>query len=151
MFPFSFHLPSSVLPWPPHFIVAVFYCLNSNRIPPPPKLPPVILHLTLALPPHTVITINVPVVYMARYVMVLRRATSLWEALEGVGPENRDFFGPWNGNRPKKVSIFRAHPSNAPSNDVVCLKTIKYKRHINNRYIGNLMYTSVVALLCVGM
>ncbi len=29
--------------------------------------------------------------------MVLRGATSLWEALEGVGPENRDFFGPWNG------------------------------------------------------
>ncbi len=29
--------------------------------------------------------------------MVLRGATSLWGALEGVGPENRDFFGPWNG------------------------------------------------------
>ncbi len=29
--------------------------------------------------------------------MVLRRATSLRGALEGVGPENRDFFGPWNG------------------------------------------------------
>jgi hypothetical protein len=40
------------------------------------------------------ITINVPVVYMARYAMVLRRATSLRGALEGVGPENRDFFGP---------------------------------------------------------
>jgi hypothetical protein len=41
-----------------------------------------------------VITINVTVVYMAQYVMVLRRATSLRGALEGVGPENRDFFGP---------------------------------------------------------
>ncbi len=40
------------------------------------------------------ITINVPVVFMARYVMILRGATSLREALEGVGPENRDFFGP---------------------------------------------------------
>jgi hypothetical protein len=40
------------------------------------------------------ITINVPVVFMARYVMVLRGATSLQGALEGVGPENRDFFGP---------------------------------------------------------
>ncbi len=29
--------------------------------------------------------------------MVLRGATSLRGALEGVGPENRDFFGPWNG------------------------------------------------------
>jgi hypothetical protein len=34
------------------------------------------------------ITINEPVVYMARYVMDLRRATSLLWALEGVGPEN---------------------------------------------------------------
>ncbi len=29
--------------------------------------------------------------------MILRGATSLRGALEGVGPENRDFFGPWNG------------------------------------------------------
>jgi hypothetical protein len=40
------------------------------------------------------ITINVPVVFMARYVMILRGATSLRGALEGVGPENRDFLGP---------------------------------------------------------
>ncbi len=40
------------------------------------------------------VTINVPVVFMAQYVMVLRSATSLRGALEGVGPENRDFFGP---------------------------------------------------------
>ncbi len=40
------------------------------------------------------ITINVPVVFMARYIMVLRCATSLQGALEGVDPENRDFFGP---------------------------------------------------------
>jgi hypothetical protein len=46
---------------------------------------------------HHILTINVPVVFMARYVMVLRGATSLRGALEGVGPENRDFFGPWNG------------------------------------------------------
>jgi hypothetical protein len=29
--------------------------------------------------------------------MILRGATSLRGALEGVGPENQDFFGPWNG------------------------------------------------------
>ncbi len=34
------------------------------------------------------LTINVPVVFMARCVMVLRSATSLRGALEGVGPEN---------------------------------------------------------------
>jgi hypothetical protein len=39
-----------------------------------------------------IITINVPVVIMAR--TVLRGATSLRGALEGVGPENGDFFGP---------------------------------------------------------
>jgi hypothetical protein len=39
-------------------------------------------------------TFNVPVVFMARYVMILGGATSLQGALEGVGPKNRDFFGP---------------------------------------------------------
>jgi hypothetical protein len=42
------------------------------------------------------------------YIMVLRGATSLLGALEGVGPENQDFFGP------KKVKIFRAHPFQCP-------------------------------------
>jgi hypothetical protein len=92
------------------------------------------------------ITINVPVVFMARYVMFLRGATSLRGALEGVGPENEISRVPFG---PKKVEIFRAHPFNAPSNDVAHLKTIKYKRHKNNSYIGNFMYTSVVVLLCV--
>ncbi len=41
-----------------------------------------------------IITINVPVVSMARDLMVLRSATALRGALEGLGPENRDFFGP---------------------------------------------------------
>jgi hypothetical protein len=61
-----------------------------------------------------IITINVPVVFMARYVMVLRGATSL------QGPT----------------------PSNAPSNDVAPLNTIKYKRLKNNWYIGSFMYPS---------
>ncbi len=69
------------------------------------------------------ITINVPVVFMARYVMVLRRATSLRGALEGVGPENRDFFGTLNGTTEARFS--GPTPSNAPSNDVEALKTIK--------------------------
>ncbi len=43
---------------------------------------------------RTEITIKVPVVYMAQYVMLLRRSTSLQGALEGVGPENQNFFGP---------------------------------------------------------
>ncbi len=40
------------------------------------------------------LTVNVPFVFMARYVMVLRGATSLQGELEGVDPENQDFFGP---------------------------------------------------------
>jgi hypothetical protein len=51
-------------------------------------------------------------IFMARYGMVLRGATSLRGALEGVGPENLNFFGPT--------------PSNAPCNDVAPLKTITY-------------------------
>jgi hypothetical protein len=48
------------------------------------------------------------------YLMVLRAATSLLGALEGVGPENQDFLGP---------EMARA---NAPRNDVARLKTITY-------------------------
>jgi hypothetical protein len=49
---------------------------------------------------------------MARYIMILRGVTSLLGALEGVGPENLDFFGPTH--------------SNAPRNDVAPLKIIMY-------------------------
>ncbi len=44
-----------------------------------------------------IITINVPVVFMARYVMVLRGATSLRGALEGVGPEMAQSEEGWGG------------------------------------------------------
>ncbi len=40
------------------------------------------------------LTINVPVVYMARDVIILMRANPFRGPLEGVGPENRDFLGP---------------------------------------------------------
>ncbi len=65
-------------------------------------------------PVLVILTVNVLIVFMAWYVMVLRGATSL------RGPT----------------------PSNAPSNDVAPLKTIKYKRHKNNWYIGSFMYPS---------
>jgi hypothetical protein len=53
--------------------------------------------------------------------MVFRGATSLLGALEGVGPENLDFFGP-------KWSRFSGPIlSNAPRNDVAPLKTITYR------------------------
>ncbi len=85
-------------------------------------------------------------IFMARYVMVLRGAKSLRGALEGVA-----FFWaqmalaslvPFQG--PKKSRFSGPTPSNAPSNDVAHLKTIKYKRHKNNWYIGSFMYPSAV-------
>jgi hypothetical protein len=88
---------------------------------------------------------------MARYVMVLRHATSLRGVLEGGGPWNSQLF--WARSLPfqdPKKSLFSGPTrSHAPRNDVARLKTIKYKRRINNRYTGNFMYTSVVALLYV--
>jgi hypothetical protein len=45
-----------------------------------------------------IVTINVPVVYMVRGVMILMWENLFRGPLEGVGPENRDFFGPCNGN-----------------------------------------------------
>jgi hypothetical protein len=84
---------------------------------------------------------------MSRYVMVLRSATALLGALEGVGPENRDFFGPCHLG-PKKLRFSGPTPSNAPSNAVALLKTIKYKRHKSNWYIGSFMYPGAVVCCC---
>ncbi len=65
-----------------------------------------------------VITSNVPVVFMARYVMVLRSATSLRGALEGLGPENRDFFGPWNDTSEASAIWAQKSPSHLPPKKV---------------------------------
>ncbi len=46
---------------------------------------------------------------------------------------NLNFFGP--KCHALRYFHFRAHPFNAPPNDVARLKTIKYKHHINIRYI----------------
>jgi hypothetical protein len=67
---------------------------------------------------------------MVQYAMILRGATSLQGALEGVGPENQDFFGPT--------------PSNAPSNDVATPQHHYVLCHKNNWYIGSFMYPSAV-------
>ncbi len=40
---------------------------------------------------------NVPVVYMARDVMILMGENPIRGTFEGVGPENQDFFGPEMG------------------------------------------------------
>ncbi len=81
------------------------------------------------------ITINVPVVFLARYIMVLFWAQmALTSLVPFQGPKKSRFSGPT--------------PSNAPRNDVAALKTIKYKLHKNNRYIGSFMYPSAVVYCC---
>ncbi len=49
--------------------------------------------------------INVPVVYMARDVMILMWANPLQGPLEGVGLENRDFFAAWIGTDQSKCHL----------------------------------------------
>ncbi len=70
--------------------------------------------------PYFIITINVPVVFMAQYVMVLRDGTLLQGALEGGAPKIETFLGPEMAQAkrvpfgPKKVEIFKAHPFQCP-------------------------------------
>ncbi len=53
---------------------------------------------------------------MARERKILVRANPFRGPMEGVSSENRDIFGPWNGNERSerhmgaKKSIIRAHP-----------------------------------------
>ncbi len=54
-------------------------------------------------------------------------------ALEGVGTENRDFFGPWNGTSEASANWAKK----SWDDDVELLKTIKY-RAINT---GTLLVT----------
>ncbi len=55
-------------------------------------------HHSLPTNPRTIlpppIIINVPVVYIVRDVMILMRENPFRGPLEGVDPENLDFFGP---------------------------------------------------------
>ncbi len=44
--------------------------------------------------PRCIITINVPVVYMARYIIVLRQARSSTRGIERGGPWKSRVFGP---------------------------------------------------------
>jgi hypothetical protein len=40
--------------------------------------------------------------YVARDIMILMQENPFQGPLKGVGPENRDFFGPWNGRQEKR-------------------------------------------------
>ncbi len=58
------------------------------------------------------LNINVPIIYMARNEMILMRANPFRVPLEGVGPDNRGFFG---GHSLIARCHFRAHPFQWPS------------------------------------
>jgi hypothetical protein len=70
-----------------------------------------------------VITINVPVVYMAQDVMTFMRENQFREPLAGVGPENRDFFGPSNGNERSECHL---GPKKSRFVSWYCKSSIKY-------------------------
>jgi hypothetical protein len=94
-------------PPPPEYLLTQDSCKETS---------PTLLHTT-TLHNCTRVhkTTNVPVVFMARYVMILRGATSLRGALDStfLGPNGTRFARAISG--PKKVSIFRAHPFQCPS------------------------------------
>jgi hypothetical protein len=56
-----------------------------------------------------ILTINVPVVYMVRDVVILRRANPFRGRFEGVGPESRDICGPREIARAVRRVRFGAH------------------------------------------
>jgi hypothetical protein len=68
-------------------------CHNVPLTPPPPS-PPWVGELGPWIHTRVHKITNVPVVYMARAVVILMRGNPLLGPLEGVGPENLDFLGP---------------------------------------------------------
>jgi hypothetical protein len=86
---------------------------------------------------------------MARYVMILRGATSLLGGLEGVGPENQDFWAlKWHERSEYHLGPKKSTPTSAPRNDVAPLKIITYRAIKTTRYINSYsQWTSHVAKL----
>ncbi len=94
------------------------------------------------------ITINVPVVYMAPDVMILMWATSITRASKRGG-QIETFLGPEIAAR-----FSGPTPSSGASNGFARVEIIKSKCHIKNIYISNFMcmsfciLRSVVCVLC---
>jgi hypothetical protein len=62
--------------------------------------------------------------------MVLRGATSLRGALEGVDPENRDFFGPWNGtSEASAIWAPKSHKNNKYINSYILMHVLYVSGH----------------------
>jgi hypothetical protein len=82
-------------------------------------------------------TINVPVVYMARDVMILMWPISIAQATGRGGPWNQEFLGSEMAmseaiaiSEPKKLEISGSNCSNSLSNGFALIKIIKSKCHI---------------------
>ncbi len=92
---------------------------------------------------------------MARYVIFFEECNIITRGIGRGGPWKLRLFGALKWHEwsechlgPKKSRFSGPTPSNAPSNDVTFLKTIKYKRYKNNWYIGSFMYPSAVVYCC---
>ncbi len=85
--------------------------------------------------------------------MILMRENPFREPLEGVGPENRDFFGLWNGNEqcechlgPKSVTI--GAPSQDPNLGLPYNRPTHYAdKDVNSKraYIGNMRNKGILS------
>ncbi len=65
--------------------------------------------------------------------MILLRANSLLGPLEGMGPEDQDFVGPWNGHKQSKCRLGPPLPM-ALEMDVAHIKIIcpaPYKQQVH--------------------
>ncbi len=68
-----------------------------------------------------------PVIYTAPYVMLLMRATSITRASgRGLGPGNRDFFGPCEMSSSRQASAVWSPKKSSISYMLCCLHISKY-------------------------
>jgi hypothetical protein len=80
-----------------------------------------------------ILTINVPVFYMERGILIWMRGNTFRWPFEGVGPESRDFFGPLNGSErswchlgSKQSRLSGPTPSNGREMDFPASKSIHW-------------------------
>ncbi len=74
--------------------------------------------------------------------------------LEGVGHENWNFFGPWNGSKrsechlgPTKLRFSGPTPSSGPSNGFAPIKNIESRRYIKLQVQWYFMYMRLAAAM----
>ncbi len=106
-------------PPPPEYLLTQYSCKETS---------PPLLHTTTHNSTQIHTTTNVPVVFMARYVMILRGATSLLGTLKGVGCTPQNYYVP-------------RHKNNRYINSYNCYCTLKVAPASEDRSFC-LLYTS---------